>query len=68
MLNNNKLWQPRFYDHVVRNDEDLEEKAKYTNENFLKHGLVDNPGKYKYTSWRNYELGDKFVIKIDRID
>lgn len=68
MLSNKKIWQPRFYDHVIRNDKDLEEKEGYTNENFLKHGLVDSPEKYKYTSWRNHKLGDDSVIKIDRID
>jgi REP element-mobilizing transposase RayT len=68
MLNNKKIWQPRFYDHVIRNNKDLEEKGNYTNGNFLKHSLVDNPKKYKYTSWQNYELGDESIIKIDRIN
>lgn len=31
------LWQPRFYDHVIRNDEDYAEKWQYIDENPLKY-------------------------------
>ena len=31
------LWQPRFYDHIIRNDEDYAEKWQYIDENPLKY-------------------------------
>ena len=31
------LWQSRFYDHIVRNDEDYAEKWQYIDENPLKY-------------------------------
>lgn len=31
------LWQSRFYDHIIRNDEDYAEKWQYIDENPLKY-------------------------------
>lgn len=67
LLGVNTIWQRRFWDHVIRNDLDLEEKLNYINYNAVKHGLVSDPVDYKYSSARNYYLGDDSVIKIDRI-
>ena len=67
LLEANTIWQRRFWDHVIRNDMDLEEKLNYINNNAVKHGLVSDPVEYKYSSARNYYLSDDSVIKIDRI-
>ncbi len=40
-------WQRSFYDHVIRDERDLEEHFKYTAYNFDKHKLSEN---WKYTS------------------
>ena len=66
--NNKKTWQNRFWDHIIRNDLDLEEKLDYINNNPVKHGLVSDPVDYKYSSARNYYLNDYSLIKIDNID
>ena len=34
--NNNPLWQTRYYDHIIRNDEDYGEKYQYISNNYLK--------------------------------
>jgi REP element-mobilizing transposase RayT len=34
------LWQPRFYDHIVRAEEDLQAIAEYILENPVRKGLV----------------------------
>ena len=34
------LWQPGFFDHVLRNDESYGEKWKYVRENPVRAGLV----------------------------
>lgn len=38
-----KLWQPRYYDHIVRADEDLWAIAEYIMENPVRKGLVSRP-------------------------
>ena len=37
-----KLWQPRYYDHIVRTDENLKEIADYILGNPVRKGLVES--------------------------
>jgi len=67
LLVSNTIWQRRFWDHVIRNDQDFEEKFNYVNYNAIKHGLVSDPVDYRYSSTRNYYLNDHSIIKIDQI-
>jgi len=60
-----KLWQKGYYEHVIRNGKDFEEKINYIHKNPLKGGLVDKLEQYKFSSYRNYYLGDNSLIKID---
>jgi REP element-mobilizing transposase RayT len=41
-----KLWQPRYYDHIVRAEEDLHAIAEYILNNPVRHELVDS-----YDDW-----------------
>ena len=45
------IWQERFYEHTIRDDKDWLEKMEYIQYNPLKHGLVDDPNNWKYTSF-----------------
>jgi putative transposase len=38
-----RLWQPRFYEHIVRDDESLMEIARYILGNPVRKGLVQRP-------------------------
>lgn len=40
------LWQPNFYDHAVRGDEDLRKLARYIVANPLRSGIVEHIGDY----------------------
>jgi putative transposase len=57
------LWQHRFWDHVIRDDRDLNEHLDYVHWNAVKHELVDRPEDWPYSSYRNwvekgyYEIG-----------
>lgn len=42
------LWQPGFFDHVLRNDESYSEKWKYVRENPVRSGLVLRAGDWPY--------------------
>ena len=39
----NTIWQRRFWEHQVRDDEDLHRHLDYIHYNPVKHGLVTNP-------------------------
>ena len=46
------LWQPRFWDHIIRDENDLKRHLDYTHYNPVKHGLVACPEDYPYSSYR----------------
>jgi putative transposase len=67
-----KVWQNRFWDHIIRDEKDLERHLNYTHFNPVKHGIIADPFEYEYSSinqfyntdsfdWRKYNLEeDKF--------
>jgi putative transposase len=59
------IWQHRFYDHIVRNDQDFKEILDYIHYNPLKHNLCKFLEEYRYSSFRNYYLNDHSLIEID---
>jgi len=42
------FWQPQYHDHALRKDEDLIEVVRYTLNNPVRAGLVDDFHKYPY--------------------
>jgi putative transposase len=57
------LWQERFWDHIIRNEEDLWRHFDYIHYNPVKHGLVTRPEDWPRSSYRfwleqgYYEVG-----------
>ena len=51
------LWQRSFYDHVVRDEEDLARTLRYIVENPVEEGLVDCAEKWPYQFWRGRAAG-----------
>ncbi len=49
-----KLWQRSFYDHVIRDEQDFLNHLDYIHYNPVKHGLVERPEDYLYTSYLEY--------------
>jgi REP element-mobilizing transposase RayT len=45
------LWQGRFFDHVIRNDQDLRENLDYIAMNPVRAGYVTQPWFYPYTGF-----------------
>ncbi|MGH8497476.1 MAG: REP-associated tyrosine transposase [Methylococcales bacterium] len=45
------LWQPRFFDHVLRNEEDWRGHVDYIHYNSVKHGLAASPAEWPYSSF-----------------
>ena len=48
------LWQRRFWDHVIRNSEDLHRHMDYIHYNPVKHGYVSKPSDYRWSSFNTH--------------
>jgi len=48
------LWQRGFWDHVIRDEHDLEHHFDYIHYNPVKHGLVSKPSDYPHSSFLEY--------------
>ena len=64
----NPIWQKSFYDHIIRNDLDFEEKLNYIHGNPVKHNITDSLDNYPWSSYQNYYLNKNDLIKIDYPD
>jgi len=42
------LWQPGFFDHLLRNDESYAQKWEYVRQNPVRAGLVDSAAAWRY--------------------
>jgi putative transposase len=49
-----RLWQRRFWDHIIRNEADLNRHIDYIHYNPVKHSLTQSPFNYPYTSIHEY--------------
>jgi len=50
-----KFWQKRFWDHVIRDDRDLENHLHYMHYNPVKHGYVTDPSAWNESSYLEWE-------------
>jgi len=54
-----QFWQKRFWDHVIRDERDLENHIHYIHLNPVKHGYVSDPRNWldsSYVEWENRGL------------
>jgi putative transposase len=49
--NGTPVWQPRFWEHSIRDDEDMQRHMDYVHYNPVKHGLVSAPVDWPYSSF-----------------
>lgn len=49
-----KIWQSRYYDHIIRNEKDLEKHIDYIHYNPIKHGFVTKAIDYPYSSFEKF--------------
>lgn len=45
-----RVWQNRFWDHIIRNEDDMNKHIDYIHYNPVKHGLCQNPFRYELSS------------------
>jgi putative transposase len=48
------LWQRRFWDHIIRDEDDFQRHLDYIHYNPVKHGIVRSANEYLFSSFRVY--------------
>jgi putative transposase len=48
------IWQRRFWEHLIRNQKDLNQHIEYIHYNPVKHKLTKTPGDWAYSSFHRY--------------
>ncbi len=48
------LWQRRFWEHTIRDENDFDRHVEYIHYNPVKHGYVDRPIDWPYSSFHRY--------------
>ena len=49
-----RVWQNRFWDHIIRNQVDMNRHIDYIHYNPVKHRLTDDPFAYEHSSLNKY--------------
>jgi len=52
--NERGIWQRRFWEHLIRNEQDFNHHVDYIHYNPVKHGLVLSPKDWQYSSFDRY--------------
>ena len=53
------VWQPRFWEHTCRDEDDLKRCVDYIHWNPIKHGLIVKPAQYPWSSFHRFiKLGE----------
>ena len=48
------VWQHRFWDHIIRSEEDMRNHVDYIHLNPVKHGLTSTPGGWSLSSFQDF--------------
>jgi REP element-mobilizing transposase RayT len=54
--NSTAIWQPDFYDHIIRRDESFANHIRYIVNNPVRRGLVENWDEYPFTGSIGFNL------------
>ena len=49
-----QIWQPRYWEHVIRDQNDFDKHVDYIHYNPVKHGLVNVIANWPYSSYRKF--------------
>lgn len=63
-----KSWQHRFWDHIIRDEEDYERHFDYIHYNPVKHGYVMKPEDWSHSSYHHYLEKEYYKIGWGHIE
>ncbi len=56
------IWQPRFWEHTCRNEQDLKRCVDYIHWNPVKHGLISRVCDYPWSSFHRYVQLEEYPL------
>jgi putative transposase len=59
------VWQPRFWDHVIRDEDDFAAHMDYIHWNPVKHGFVESPDEWKHSSLRGMAPSRLLRLRVE---
>ncbi len=59
------FWQKRFWDHVIRDEQDLENHIHYIHYNPVKHGYVEDMKAWKFSSFQEWQKRGLYDNRAD---
>ena len=62
------VWQERYFDTIIRQVRDFWQKLDYIHRNPVEAGLVGNPEKWKWSSYRQIAKKESSPIAVDPVD
>ena len=62
-----QVWQEGMHPQLIQGETMLQQKMTYIHENPVRRGYVDAPEHWRYSSARNYVLGDHSVMRVDDV-
>lgn len=71
---NKNIWQKRYHEHTIRNDDDLNNHLDYIHYNPVKHEQTNNVKDWKYSSFhkfvksKNYDLNWGSTNDVEKIN
>ena len=48
------VWQRRFWEHLIRDEQDFIRHVEYIHYNLVRHGYVNDPKDWEYSSFHRY--------------
>jgi putative transposase len=66
--NQYKVWQEGFHPIGIDTGKFFEEKLEYLHDNPVRKGFVEQPDQWRYSSARNYLLGDHSIITVECLE
>ncbi len=48
------MWQRRFWEHLIKDEKDFEKHVEYIHYNPVKHGYVQSPADWPYSTLHRY--------------
>lgn len=55
------VWQPRCWDHIIRDQEDMNRQIDYIHYNPVKHAFVKSPHEWQYSSFGRYAASGHYA-------
>lgn len=62
------LWQRRYWEHMIRDDDDLKRHIDYVHRNPAKHGLVGSLMDWEYSTYNFWDPNPQIAHDMRRVD